>query len=91
MKEFSDDELSKLLQRWDAPELPGDLTPGVWARVVDARAPRIRWLRSAWAFRLAIAATALLWVAALRLPVHTASAQATDSLTQALAMAGDSR
>lgn len=91
MKELSDQELAGVLREWRTPGLPADLAAGVWARVEGAREPRFGWMRSAWVFRAAVVMTVLLWVAALRMPIRTSQIQATDSLSLALALAGESQ
>ncbi|MCZ7593244.1 MAG: hypothetical protein M5U15_14385 [Kiritimatiellae bacterium] len=91
MKELSDQELTGVLREWKAPGLAADLASGIWARVEAAQPNNKSWLHGAWAFRIAVVLTALLWVAALRMPARTAQGQATDSLTLALAQAGAPR
>lgn len=88
MKPLSDDPLTNVLARWNAPEPPPGLVAGVWARV-DHRRPT--WLEQRWAFRLAMGLTVVLWLVAITLPQRIATGRASESLSAALARAGSVR
>lgn len=85
---MSDEQLSRALAHWSAPEPPPGLAAGVWARV-DERRPSI--LENAWAFRLAALLTTVLWLVVVVAPMRQPAPRTAESLTAALAMAGVER
>ncbi len=91
MEPLSDSQLKDVLRHWRAPSSPATLATGVWARVDSSARQTPHWLQSAWAFRLALSLTVLLWVAAIATPSRGHKPTASTSLTIALAQAGTQR
>ncbi len=90
MTPLSDKQLSDLCQHWQAPQPPANLVAGVWARV-DAATAVPHWFQRAWAFRVALSLTVLLWIAAAFTPARANRPAALSSLTLAVAQASESR